>query len=186
MRLNTYLALTLTAASLWQAAAAAPATLDREFSARVIHVDDGDTVVALKPDQTRVTIRLANIDAPETSHGRCKPGQPWSAHATSALKQMVHGHTIRFTCSTLDRYDRSVCDLHLLGGRTTANRELVRMGLAWANRSHPSYLRDAEVAVAEAQARQLRAGIWSDANAVAPWQWRKIAWMQSGCKASEP
>ncbi len=185
MRLNTCVALALTAASLWQAATAAPATLEREFAARVIHVDDGDTVVALRPDQTRVTVRLANIDAPEGSHGRCRPGQPWSAQSTGALKQMAHGRTIRFTCHTLDRYSRSVCDLHLDGGKTTANREIVRMGLAWANRARPDFLRDGEVANAEAQARQQRLGLWSDPHAVAPWEWRRTAWLQPGCGQGE-
>ena len=165
-------------------AVSAPNTIDPEFVAKVIHVDDGDTVVALKSDMTRVKVRLANIDAPEVSHGSCRPGQPWSAQATSALKQLVHGRTVLFSCSTLDRYGRSVCDLHMGEDRRspTANREITRMGLAWANRSNPAYLRDSEVAVAESQAQDSRLGLWSAPGAIAPWEWRKTAWKQPGCE----
>ena len=42
---------------------------------KVIHVDDGDTLVVLTPDRQKLKVRLANIDAPESSHGRCRPGQ---------------------------------------------------------------------------------------------------------------
>lgn len=187
MRLNIALHLLPSMGALFAAlgAQAAPTTLEAQFSARVIHVDDGDTVVALKADQTRVKVRLANIDAPETNHGRCRPGQPWSAQSTEALKHLVHGRTIHFTCSTLDRYDRSVCDLQLDNGKTTANRELARMGLAWANRARPSFLRDAEVAAAEGEARKHRIGLWAGPSVVPPWEWRQTEWQQPGCGQKE-
>ena len=165
-------------------AASAPASIETDFTARVIHVDDGDTVVALKSDMSKVKVRLANIDAPEVSHGNCRPGQPWSGQATQALKDLVLGQSIRFTCSTLDRYGRSVCDLNLSKSpATTANRELTKMGLVWANRANPSYLRDPAVAAAEREAQARHLGLWSVAGAIAPWEWRQNAWKQPGCEA---
>ncbi len=149
-----------------------------EFDARVIHVDDGDTLVALRLDGQKSKIRLANIDAPETSHGRCRPGQPWSEKAAGELARLVKGRTVRFTCHTLDRYDRAVCDVLVDG--TTASRELARRGVVWANRASPGYLRDREVGAAEAQARAARQGLWADPNAIPPWEWRRTAW-QSSC-----
>jgi micrococcal nuclease len=165
-------------------AVAAGRTFTPEFTAKVIHVDDGDTVVALAPDNRKLKVRLANIDAPETDHGRCRPSQPWAQQSTQRLKELVHGKTILFRCSQLDRYDRLVCDLHV--GGTTANRALVKDGLAWANRSNPRYLRDPQVARAEQQAQAERVGLWRDKGAIPPWEWRHKTWgTQPGCGGSK-
>lgn len=158
--------------------AAAQREFTPEFQGRVVHVDDGDTVVVLRADGQKTKVRLANIDAPETHHGRCRPGQPFGQKSGQALKQMVLGKQLTLTCSTLDRYDRHVCDLSM--GQTTANREMARMGLAWANRARASYLRDQEVVRAEQEARSQRRGFWADGRAVEPWQWRKEQWF-NGC-----
>ena len=150
-----------------------------EFIARVIHVDDGDTLVAMPSNGQKVKVRLANVDAPEADHGRCKPGQPFAEKSTQTLKRLVHGNTVKFTCSTLDRYDRHICDVRI--GETTASRELARQGMAWANRARPSYLRDDGVADAERDARSAGRGLWAVSGAVAPWQWRREEWNRS-CK----
>ena len=42
---------------------------------KVIHVEDGDTLTILQSDYSKVSVRLSDIDAPETSHGRGRPGQ---------------------------------------------------------------------------------------------------------------
>lgn len=152
-------------------------TFTPEFTALVVHVDDGDTLVALRADGQKTKVRLANIDAPEKEHGRCKPGQPFSEKATQALKMLVHGKTVDFVCSTLDQYDRHICDVQT--GATTANRELVRQGVAWANRARPSYLRDQEVVEAEEQAKAAGKGIWSDPRSVEPWTWRREVWTKT-------
>lgn len=158
---------------------AKPRTLTKEFVAKVIHVDDGDTVVALRSDGEQVKVRLANIDAPEIQHGRCRQGQPFGQKSGEALASLVKGKTVQFSCATLDRYDRHVCDIGIDG--TTASRELVRQGLAWANRSRPSYLRDRGVADAEREAQARRVGLWADNTAVKPWEWRHTVWKE-GCK----
>jgi len=149
-------------------------TIQPEFTAKVIHVDDGDTVVVLDEQNQKTKVRLANIDAPETSHGRCRPGQPWSAQSTDFLGRAIKGRQVKLLCSTLDRYGRSVCDILIDG--TTANRMLTSAGLAWANRSNPSYLRDPGVAQAELEARSARKGLWNDRQSIPPWEWRKTAW----------
>jgi endonuclease YncB( thermonuclease family) len=151
--------------------------LTPEFSARVIHVNDGDTLVALRANGQKIKVRLANIDAPETDHGRCRPGQPFSEKSSQALKRLVHGKTTEFVCSTLDQYDRHICDVVL--NNTTANRELVRQGLAWANRARPSYLRDSGVVDAEREAQVARRGLWTDPASIAPWQWRREEWRKA-------
>lgn len=52
-----------------------------------------------------------------------------------------------------------------------ANAEMVRQGMAWV------YVRYAPVGSPlfnlEAEARAARRGLWAEANAVAPWEWRR-------------
>lgn len=178
-----YLTIGVMAASLaviwfWpQESAHAQLQITPEFDAKVIHVDDGDTVVALRGSGEKEKVRLANIDAPEVQHGRCKPGQPFGQNAADALEHLVMGKQIRFACHTLDRYDRAVCDLKI--GNTTASRELARQGLVWANRANPAYLRDRGVADAEREAQGKRIGLWADDSAVRPWEWRRSRWMNA-------
>lgn len=156
-------------------AAFAQRELAPDFEAKVIHVEDGDTVTVLDGGNRSLKVRLGSIDAPETAHGRCKPAQPWSAQSARVLGELVKGKTVRFTCYDVDRYDRQVCDLHV--GNTTANRVLVAHGLAWANRSAGKrYLRDPGVADAERQAEAQKAGLWRDKEPVAPWEWRRTVW----------
>ena len=163
--------------SIMPLSARAQRTFAPSFEAKVIHVDDGDTVAARQSTGVNFKVRLANIDAPEENHGGCRPGQPYASASTAALKRMVLGETVRFECFTLDRYDRHVCDLKI--GSTTANIKLVAQGLAWANRARPSYLRDQRVAQAEAEAMKLKRGLWSSSAQVAPWDWRHTVWAEA-------
>lgn len=164
------------ALAVWLLPAAwAQRTLTPEFAAKVIHVDDGDTVVALDHNHRSTRIRLGSIDAPETAHGRCKPAQPRSAQAAAELSSLVKGKVIKFTCYDVDRFDRPVCDLHM--GNTTANRLLASKGLAWANRAAGKrYLKDIGVADAERQAQHQKAGLWKDPSPIPPWEWRRTVW----------
>lgn len=148
-----------------------------QFTAKVIHVDDGDTLVVLVPGAGKLPVRLANIDAPETQKNRCKPGQPFGREAQILLAQTIKGQTAEFRCSALDRYDRHICDVFTPTG-VSVSRVLVQQGLAWANRQNPAYLRDKEVGRLEEQAREQKSGLWSQ-SAVAPWVWRQTAWVDT-------
>lgn len=104
---------------------------------RVEKVLDGDTVILHGTSQR---IRLANVDAPEMSHGYGKPGQPFAVQAMKWMQRAVEGKDVSMRCPDEDRYGRRVCVL-LLNGEDV-NKELVRRGLAWANTANPRYLRD--------------------------------------------
>lgn len=161
---------------------APPARAAEAITAQVVHVDDGDTVVARRGGDERLRVRLANIDAPETNHGRCRPGQPFSDVARKRLEGLVGGRTVRLLCYDQDRYGRAICDIDL--GGTTASRTLVAEGLAWANRASAGYVRDRAVLQLEEQARASRTGLWSDKGSTAPWVWRRTEWMDgaAGCR----
>jgi endonuclease YncB( thermonuclease family) len=133
---------------------------------------DGDTV-AIRGWRERV--RLANIDAPEMSHGYGKPGQPYAVQATKWLTSAVEGKSgVTIHCVDEDRYGRKVCELFKDG--TSLNKELVRVGLAWANTANRRYLRDRTVLDAQIEAREARRGLWSQPNPTPPWEWRHGCW----------
>jgi len=50
------------------------------------------------------------------------------------------------------------------------NKALIQAGLAW---HFKQYSRDPELAKLEFKARAKKAGLWSEADPMPPWQWRK-------------
>lgn len=145
---------------------------------RVEKVLDGDTVIVRGAAQR---VRLANVDAPERSHGYGKPGQPFALQATKWLERTVQGKDVTLRCPDQDRYGRRVCVL-LLNGQDL-NKELVRQGLAWANTANPTYLRDRSVLDAQKQAQRERRGLWAQGHPTAPWLWRHQCWEKRACSA---
>jgi len=150
-------------------------------TAVVERVLDGDTVVVRG---FRQRVRLANIDAPELSHGFGRPGQPFSVQAARWMEKKVHGQVVQLRCPDEDRYGRPVCDLFLRGEHV--NKELVRAGLAWANTANARYLRDSSVLQAQREAQSSRRGLWTQARPMPPWRWRRECWSQRLCAGVDP
>jgi endonuclease YncB( thermonuclease family) len=147
---------------------------------RVVNVADGDTITLQTATGER-RIRLASIDAPEIGHGQVKPGQPFGQASRQSLEGLVAGKTLQATCYEKDQYARDVCDLPGEGDHT-ANWQQVAAGFAWANTvRHGEYLRDPSLPDVQRRARDKKLGLWADAGAVAPWQWRYDCWNQRNC-----
>jgi len=81
------------------------AATPRSLSATVERVSDGDTVVAITANQTKLRIRLLGIDAPEIPRGK-KPGQPYGQEARDYLDHLIGGKTVRVDVYGYDRYKR--------------------------------------------------------------------------------
>lgn len=152
----------------------------RESAGSSVVVDrvlDGDTVVIRGWSQR---VRLANIDAPEMSHGYGRPGQPFSVQSSKWLTEQLEGKSgVTVRCVDEDRYGRRVCDFYRNGEHV--NKAAVRAGIAWANTASTRYLRDKTVLAAQEEARAARRGIWTQASPVPPWQWRKECWEKHMC-----
>ena len=122
-------------------------------AAQVISVGDGDTI-RVSEGSRRITVRLACIDAPETSQ------RPWGARSTALLKQLLPvGSEVSLKVQTTDRFGRTVAEL--LNHRGNVNQLMVEAGQAFAYRR---YLRqcDAERYLQiEAEAKRLGNGVWS-------------------------
>ena len=150
------------------------------LTGKVVQVSDGDTINLLV-DKTQHRIRLASIDAPETSHGSDRPGQPFGEASRKNLADYVAGKTLTLTCYEKDHYGRDVCDVPANG--TTANRLQVQDGMAWANQqAKGKFLRDKTLVGIQSDAQKKKLGLWAEAGAVAPWEWRVVCWKDKKCK----
>jgi len=66
-------------------------------------VTDGDTIT-VATDGQKYTIRLVGIDAPEKSHGKHQPGQPFSQTSTKYLASLVLNKPVDIVSYGTDRY----------------------------------------------------------------------------------
>lgn len=157
--------------------AGAPAT---HLHGKVIHIDDGDTLILLTEDYSKVNVRLTDIDAPESAHGTSRPGQPFSRRSRESLTQLAHGKLVDAECFDTDRYRRRVC--RVIASGVDINAEQVRRGMAWANRADKRYVRDPRAYSLEDEARASHRGLWaSSVQPIAPWAWRKACWQKGAC-----
>lgn len=166
----------------------APAlTMPGTISGKVIHVDDGDTLVVLEGSGHKRVVRLSDIDAPETSHGKNRPGQPYSAQATAHLKTLALGQQAVARCFDIDvrvrddgsRRDRYVCQVSV--GQLDLNLAMIDAGLAMAARQNKRYVRNPATLVREDAAKAARLGLWRQPTVIPPWTWRRSCWEQQVC-----
>ena len=130
------------------------------FSAQVIAVIDGDTVMVVHADK-KATIRLAGIDAPEKL-------QDFGPASRDSLSAMVMRKEVRVTTKTVDDYGRVVAILEV--GRVNVNEEQLRRGMAW---EYSNYHSDKALIALQAEAQRARRGLWAGASAMPPWEFRK-------------
>ena len=136
------------------------------ISGRIVAISDGDTVTLLDSAKQQHKIRLAGIDAPEKK-------QPFGQRSKEHLSDLVFGKVVEADCVKVDRYKREVCKIIVNG--TDANLQQVKAGMAWWYRSYAkdqSKVDRSAYAAAEQEAKDAKRGLWSDAEATAPWEWR--------------
>jgi endonuclease YncB( thermonuclease family) len=131
------------------------------FTAKVIVVMDGDTVMVLREGQ-KIKIRLANIDAPEKA-------QTFGKQSRDSLLEMVGKKQVQINSQAVDQYGRLVGLISADG--LNINEEQVRRGMAW---EYSHYHRDETYRALQSEARQAKRGLWTQYNPQAPWEWRKL------------
>jgi endonuclease YncB( thermonuclease family) len=134
--------------------------------ATVVSVGDGDTLRVRKAGQT-ITIRLACIDAPESSQ------KPHGAQASQALKALVPiGSGIDLRIKTTDRYGRSIAEI-TRGGRNI-NQALVASGAAFVYWQYIKGCDRQTYSRLETEARLKGLGVWSTGDGITrPWDYRR-------------
>jgi endonuclease YncB( thermonuclease family) len=130
------------------------------FSARVIVVMDGDTVMVLREGE-KIRIRLADIDAPEKD-------QPFGKQSRDSLLEMVGKKQVQIDSRAVDQYGRTVGFISVEG--RNVNQEQVRRGMAW---EYSHYHTDKTYIGLQNEAQHERRGLWSRNSPQPPWQWRK-------------
>jgi len=67
----------------------------------------------VKKGDTKLPIRLVGIDAPEVSHPKNEPGQPFSQQSTKNLASLVLHKTVDIKSHGPDRYGRTLGEVFL-------------------------------------------------------------------------
>lgn len=135
------------------------------ITGKVVGVHDGDTITVLVETAGKkesVRVRLWGIDAPESK-------QAFGQAAKERLSQLTFGKTVAVDVKDKDRYGRTVGEVVADG--VPVNYEMVRLGLAWW---YEQFAPKAQaLAQAQRKAREAKQGLWADAGAVPPWEFRR-------------
>ena len=138
------------------------------YSGNVDSVHDGDTVHIRDKDGHTHKVRLANIDAPEIK-------QAYGIASRDALKARIEGKYVDVNVVAIDQYQREVGQIIL--NNADINLWMVQQGYAWHYDSIAKKQQDrlgfGRYQSAQIQARQNRLGLWHNASAIAPWQFRQ-------------
>ena len=137
------------------------------YAATVVSVGDGDTV-RVSEGKRRLTIRLACIDAPETSQ------RPWGPRSTTFLKQLTPvGSEVKLRVQTKDRYGRTVAEL--LNRQGNVNQLMVGAGQAFAYRRYLRQCDSQRYLQLENEAQRQGIGVWSigPSGITRPWDYRR-------------
>ena len=136
-------------------------------AATVVSVGDGDTI-RVSEGSRRLTIRLACIDAPETSQ------RPWGLRSTVFLKQLTPvGSEVKLRVQTKDRYGRTVAEL--LNRQGNVNQLMVGAGQAFAYRRYLRQCDSQRYLQLENEAQRQGIGVWSigPSGITRPWDYRR-------------
>ena len=141
---------------------AVPACFAQRFPVIVVGISDGDTFTVINRDKLQLRVRVYGIDAPER-------GQAFGNRAKQALSSYIAGEEIEIDVQSQEKWGRFVARVYTPEGEDVALL-MLRSGMAW----HYAHF-DGTAAYREAQeaARAEKAGLWTDSNPIAPWDFRK-------------
>lgn len=134
-----------------------------QITAKIVAIKDGDTVVALLDNKTQEILRLADVDCPENR-------QPFGKNAKQFTSSQVFGKNIIFYRVGKDRYRRTIAKI-FYDNEKYLSAEIIKAGFGWwyYKASKNFKLKDVEIL-----AKKKKLGLWSDKNAIAPWDFRKM------------
>lgn len=148
--------------AMQQTAAASESSPAAGHTCRVTGIKDGDTFTCLTNGRRQITVRMAQIDAPEK-------GQPFGQKAKSTLSEYIHGQTVRLEESGFDRYGQTLAEVYDERGRNI-NMLMVQAGLAWA---YKEYMTNTAYLDMQEEATRENRGLWSENGYIYPSDWRR-------------
>ena len=135
---------------------------------KMLSVGDGDTIRVSSPSGTgKTTVRLACIDAPETSQA------PYGNDARQALQgELAIGAEVLLRTKATDRYGRTVAEV--LKGTTNINQALVATGAAFVYWQYIEGCDRETYSRLENEARLKSLGVWHVPGGIQrPWDYRR-------------
>lgn len=132
------------------------------FEGRVVGVTDGDTITVLDAGHVQHKIRLASMDAPESS-------QAFGNRSKQNLSALVFGKQVQIPDSALDRFGRTVSRVFV--GQMDAGYEQIKAGYAWHYKlysKNQNPIDRLKYSTAEINAKAAKLGLWQDADPVRP------------------
>lgn len=134
-----------------------------DYYVTVVKIVDGDSFIGLTNDRKEVHYRLQGIDAPEK-------GQPFSGKSKEKLAELIAGKYVGIKAQQKpDRYGRLIVWAYTPEGKDVS-AEMLKTGFSWHFRKYDN---SAFYSQLETEARKNRSGLWSDANPIEPWNFRK-------------
>lgn len=130
-------------------------------SGKVVKIKDGDTIVILDSLNFQITLRLAEVDCPESK-------QAFGNSAKKFTSEEVALKTITYKVVSKDRYGRLIAKVYYDGKYLSS--EIIKNGFGW---HYKKYSNSENLANLENKARNKHLGLWRDKNPIAPWEYRK-------------
>ncbi|MDZ4826202.1 MAG: thermonuclease family protein [Actinomycetota bacterium] len=139
----------------WVAGGHAAAT----FTAHVVDVLDGDTIVVRYRDGSYDTVRLLGVDTPETMHPD-KPVECYGPEASAYTKRRLTGQDVVLErdAELRDIYGRLLAHVRVDG--VSVNEELLRLGYARLLIIAPNGEHGRALLAAELDAQHAQRGLW--------------------------
>jgi len=132
---------------------------------------DGDTYV-VKSGTIKERVRIEGIDTPEELWPGKWPAQPWAYQVEDSVRALIHTKTVTLETFGVDQYGRTLARIYL-DGRDVAEI-ILRNGWAHYERNDLDKKTRRKYQRLRDYAKENKIGIWSDANVIAPKNWRKM------------
>lgn len=130
---------------------------EQQSRCKVIAISDGDTLTCLFK-RKQIKIRLAHIDAPESS-------QPYGNKAKQTLAHLTFKQDVLLKSMGYDHYQRLLAVLYSDKGENI-NLKLVQQGMAWAYSKT-----DTQYEYAQQKAQKDKTGLWRENHPIPPSTW---------------
>ena len=131
-------------------------------SGKVVKIKDGDTIVVLDSLNVQTTIRLAEVDCPESE-------QAFGKNAKDFTIEQVAMKNVTYKIVTIDQYGRTVAKVFYSG--KYLSEEIIKNGFGW---HYKKYSSSKKLATLEQFAQKNKSGLWNDSRCIAPWEYRKM------------
>jgi micrococcal nuclease len=132
-------------------------------SGKIIRIKDGDTVVLLNSDNNQITLRLAEVDCPESSQAFGKKSKEFTSNE-------VGNKMVSYKIINTDRYGRYIAKIFY--NNKYLSEEIIRNGYGW---HYKQYSKSKKLSDLEINARNKKIGLWNDKKPIEPYIYRKMS-----------